>query len=60
MALMDRVQQRAPSGGVPNAEVLLRDQFIEHVLDGALRRELKQLTRCEPRATLLELRKEAI
>ena len=60
LALMDRVQQRAPSGGVPNAEVLLRDQFIEHVLDGALRRELKQLTRREPRATLLEVLKEAI
>ena len=44
MGLMTSVKQRAPSG-IPNAEVLLRDQFVEHVLDGPLRRELKQFVR---------------
>lgn len=37
MSLMDKVKQRAPDALV-NAEVLLRDQFSEHVFDGALRR----------------------
>ncbi|CAF87074.1 unnamed protein product [Tetraodon nigroviridis] len=37
-----------------NAEVLLRDQFVENVLEGALRRELKQLVRRQPTVTLLE------
>ncbi|KAI3368710.1 hypothetical protein L3Q82_025704 [Scortum barcoo] len=59
MALMDRVKQCAPDG-VPNADVLLRDQFIEHVYDSSLRRELKQLVRRQPMATMLELRSEAI
>lgn len=59
MSLMAAVKQRAPTD-VPNAEVLLRDQFAEHVLDGALRRELKQFVRRQPTATLLEVRGEAI
>ncbi|KAK0150708.1 hypothetical protein N1851_008178 [Merluccius polli] len=59
MGLMASVKQRAPSG-IPNAEVLSRDQFVEHVLDGALRRELKQFVRRQPTATLLEVRSEAI
>ncbi|XP_060780518.1 uncharacterized protein LOC132888512 [Neoarius graeffei] len=59
MDLMDQVQRRAPNG-VPNSEVLLRDQFIEHVLDNSLHRELKQFARRTPEATLLEARKEAI
>lgn len=59
MALMEKVKARAPDG-IPNAEVLLRDQFAEHVLDNALRRELKQFIRREPTATLLAIRKEAM
>lgn len=59
MALMERVKQSAP-GALPNADVLLRDQFMEHVLDGALRRELKQYVRRHPTASLLEIRGEAI
>ena len=43
MALMEQVKQRAPDG-LLNSAVLLRDQFVEHVLDGSLRRELKQLS----------------
>lgn len=41
MSLMARVRERAPSD-MRNAESLLRDQFVEHVIDGALHRELKQ------------------
>lgn len=59
MSLMDKVKDRAPDGLV-NAEVLLRDQFSEHVFDGALRRELKQRIRSQPTVTMLELRTEAI
>lgn len=35
MALMEQVKQRAPDG-LLNAEVLLRDQFVEHVMDSAV------------------------
>lgn len=59
MGLMEKVKQRAPTG-VPNAEALLRDQFVEHVLDSSLRRELKQLVRRQPNHTLLGVRAEAI
>lgn len=59
MGLMALVKERAPTGLI-NAETLLRDQFVEHVLDGALRRELKQMVRRQPGATLLEVRGEAI
>lgn len=41
-------------------EILLCDQFVEHVLDGALRRELKQFVRHHPTASLLDTREEAI
>lgn len=44
IALMECVKQSAPDA-LPNAEILLHDQFVEHVLDGALRRELKQFIR---------------
>lgn len=59
MGLMASVKQHAPSEMI-NAEVLLRDQFIEHVIDGPLCRELKQFVRRQPTATLLEVRSEAI
>lgn len=59
MTLMERVKHQAPDG-MPNAEVLLRDQFTEHVLDGSLRRELKQLIRRQATITLMELRTEAM
>ncbi|XP_049322996.1 uncharacterized protein LOC111191744 [Astyanax mexicanus] len=59
MGLMESVQQHAPEGML-NVSILLRDQFVEHVLDGALRRELKQFVRRQPTATLLEVRGEAI
>lgn len=58
MSLMASVRQHAPSDML-NAEVLLRDQFVENVMDGSLRRELKQFVRRQPAASLLEVRAEA-
>ena len=56
---MAQVERQAPDG-MPNADVLLRDQFIEHVLDSSLCRELKQLVHRQPTITLLGLCSEAI
>lgn len=53
MNLMALVKERAPSGMI-NAEVLLRDQFVECVFNGALRHELKQMVRRQPTAYLLD------
>lgn len=57
--LMDRVVTSAPDR-VPNSSVLLRDQFVENVLDPSLRRTLKQSVRANPVMTLLEARNEAL
>lgn len=59
MSLMEKVKQRAPDN-IVNSEIFLRDQFVEQVLDGALRRDLKQYVRQSPEATLLDVRGEAI
>lgn len=59
MSLMERVKQRAPAG-ILNVECLLRDQFVEQVLDSTLRRQLKQFVRNQPTATLLDVRGDAI
>lgn len=59
LSLMAKVKACAPNN-MPNSETLLRDQFIEHVLDGALRRMLKQYVRQHPGATLLVVREEAM
>lgn len=59
LCLMDKVVKKAPTP-VLNKEVLLRDQFVEHVSDCALRRALKQYVRSRPTATLIEVRTEAI
>ena len=59
MALMEQVEQQAPAGTL-DVGILLRDQFVEHVLDVSLRRELKQFIRRQPGATLLDMRGEAM
>ncbi|XDV46755.1 hypothetical protein PO909_016595 [Leuciscus waleckii] len=59
MSLLEQVKQQSPTV-MPNAETLLRDQFVEQVVDSALCRELKQFVRRQPSATLLEVRREAI
>lgn len=58
-SLMERVKQRAPNN-FSNSETLLRDQFVEQVLDSDLRRSLKQYVRQTPAATLLDVRGEAM
>ncbi len=57
--LMNEVLESAPDA-MANSATLLRDQFVEHVIDPALRRALKQSVRAHPHFTLLEIRKEAI
>lgn len=47
MGLVERVKQREPAD-MPNAEALLRNQFVEHILNSSLRRELKQVVRWQP------------
>lgn len=59
MSLQERVKQQS-STAMPNAGILLRDQFVEFVLDPALRRELKQYVRRQPMCTFLEVQGEAI
>ncbi|XP_076848812.1 uncharacterized protein LOC143496528 [Brachyhypopomus gauderio] len=59
LALMDKIKQCA-SYVVPNADVLVRDQFVENVNDSALRRELKQLVRQTPELSMLQIRAAAI
>jgi len=56
--LMEKIERCAPKG-MPNAATLLRDQFIEHVCDSDLRRELKRVVRQHPSYSLLEIRAEA-
>ena len=59
MALVEQGKQRAPDG-LLNAGVLLRNQFVEHVIDSYLCRVLRQFARCQPTATLLEVCRDAI
>lgn len=59
MSPMEKVKVQAPRD-MPNAEVILSDQFIEYVLDGALRRTPKQYVCLKPAATLLDERGEAM
>lgn len=59
MGLREKVKQQS-STAMLNAEVLLRDQFVEFVLYPALRRELKQLVRRQPLCTFLDVCSEAI
>lgn len=55
MSLMAPVRERAPYG-MANADDLLCDQFVEHVLDGALQHEVIQYVRRQPMDTLLPSR----
>ncbi|XP_041863601.1 uncharacterized protein LOC121653904 [Melanotaenia boesemani] len=57
--LMEKVERCAPRQ-MPDAPILLRDQFVEHVMDPSLRRELKRFVRQSPGCTLFEVRAEAI
>lgn len=59
MSLLEKVKNQSPHG-IPNGEILIRDQFVEYVNDCALRRELKQLVRRQPTVTLFDVRSEAL
>lgn len=58
-SLMDVAVRKTP-GGIPNHDMILRDQFIEHVLDDSLRRELKQCVLKSPHLSFLDLREAAL
>lgn len=57
--LMDAVVRSTP-GAVPNSDQLLRDQLIEHVRDGALRRTLDQRLATNPQLSFSEARAVAV
>lgn len=57
--LVEKVVASSPTR-MPNAAVLLRDHFIEHVNNSDLCRELKRLVRNNPGLTLLDVRAEGI
>lgn len=59
ISLMDKVRQVSPDA-VPQPGVLLRDQFIEHVMDSALRHELKRLVRQTPGLSMLKVQAATI
>lgn len=57
--LLNLTLQQSPNA-VADAQLSLRDQFIEGVCDSTLRRELRRLVREKPDSSLLELREEAM
>lgn len=57
--ILNTVLKQSPNA-IANANVVLRDQFIEGVRDVALRRELRKLVRDKPQCTLIEVRDEAL
>ncbi|XP_023817649.1 uncharacterized protein LOC105355397 [Oryzias latipes] len=59
LSVMDKIKQTSPES-VPQSDKLLRDQFIEHVLDPDLCRELKRLVRLTPQMSMWEARTTAI
>lgn len=59
MTLMDSVSDSAPDA-VPNPQTVLRDQFVEYVQNGMLRRHLKDVVRRDPTISLIDIREEAI
>lgn len=59
LSLMRAIMQSKP-GGVPGSDILVRDQFIEHMRDGMLRRELKRYVRLNPDSSFLTVRNEAV
>lgn len=58
MSLIEPIKRR-DSKCFANPDSVLRDQFIEHVRDSMLRRELKRRVRMDPSLTFLDVRTEA-
>ncbi|KAK0143148.1 hypothetical protein N1851_018732 [Merluccius polli] len=59
MSLMEMVKRKAPLC-FPNPDNVLRDQFIEHVKDIMLKRELRRHMRLHPNSSFLDIRREAL
>lgn len=59
MALMEAMKRKNLQG-ICDPDFTLRDQFIEHMRDGNLRRELKRQVRSNVELSFLEVRAEAI
>ncbi|KAG9282680.1 hypothetical protein AMEX_G1371 [Astyanax mexicanus] len=59
LSLMEVVKRR-DSSCFTNSDSVLRDQFIEHLRDAVLRRELRRQVRLDPALTFLAIRSEAI
>lgn len=59
MSLMEAVK-RKDSACFAHPDIVMRDQFIEFVKDGMLRRELRCHTRLNPTVSFMEIRREAI
>ena len=57
--LMDAIMRSTP-GSITNSDRLLRDQLVEHVRDGALRRSLDQRLASNPQMTFSEVRAVAV
>ncbi|KAK0144109.1 hypothetical protein N1851_017537 [Merluccius polli] len=57
--LLEAVKRRDPAC-LANPEAVLRDQFVENVQDGRLKRELRRQVRLHPTLTFLDVRSEAI
>lgn len=57
--LLNSALQQSPDV-IADAQLALRDQFIEGVRDSALRRELRKLVREKPGSSLFDIREEAI
>lgn len=57
--LLNSVLQQSPPM-VANAQLALRDQFVEGVRDSTLRRELRRLLRERPESSLFDVRNEAM
>lgn len=57
-SLMNVAIRKMP-GGIANSDVILRNQYIEHVLDDMLRRELKRVIQ-DPAISFVDLRGIAI
>lgn len=50
----------SPPDAVADAQLALRDQFIDGVRNPSLHRELRRLVREKPRSSFFEVREEAI
>ena len=58
-ALIEDIKRAYPNR-LTDPDTLVRDQFLEHVRDVSLRRELKSIVRQRPSISFLALRQEAI